>query len=125
MGDDVTIYDPAVDYLFVSVAPLLTKDFLVDPVATGGTTTLEFSIVNTSPISTITDIAFIDEFTTFLPFPISANLPAAGFCGAGATAALVSLGTDRHAPFCDGWEPGPCRFTWRFINLFYRSRYPH
>jgi uncharacterized repeat protein (TIGR01451 family) len=101
VGGSPVIGSPAAETLFVSPAPILTKNFLVDPVASGGTTTIEFTITNSSPTSTATDVAFIDELTFggpgtgFLPFPVSATLPAAGFCGPGATMALVSLGFDR------------------------------
>ncbi len=89
-----TIGSAAIDSLFVGPAPLLTKEFTDDPVAAGDDVTLRFSITNTSLGSPASDIAFIDELTTFLPFPVSAVLPATP-CGAGSSITLISLGTDR------------------------------
>jgi uncharacterized repeat protein (TIGR01451 family) len=93
---------PGEETLFISPAPVLTKTFTGDPgppityhpVGAGGATTIRFSVTNTSPTSAATDIAFTDELTTFLPFPVSVTLPAAGFCG-GATMALIPFGTDQ------------------------------
>jgi hypothetical protein len=81
----------ATDILFVDAVPSLVKTFLDSPVAAGGSTRLEFTVTNTSPTSSATDISFIDELTTFLPFPVSAVLPVSGFCGAGATMSLVGV----------------------------------
>jgi uncharacterized repeat protein (TIGR01451 family) len=94
---------PGQETLYVYPAPVLTKTFVGDPgppatyhpVGAGSTTTIRFSITNTSPTSPATDIAFIDEIVPPLPFPASVTLPAAGFCGAGATMALISTGIDR------------------------------
>ncbi len=55
--------------LRVQSVPLLTKEYTDDPVAAGGSVTLEFSITNTSPTSTASDITFIDEYIPFLPLP--------------------------------------------------------
>jgi uncharacterized repeat protein (TIGR01451 family) len=95
-GDGIT-GNAASDTLFVHPAPLLIKEFTDDPVAAGGDVTLSFTITNTSTTSAATDIAFIDELTTFLPFPVSVGLPPAPDppCGAGSSMSLVSLGTDR------------------------------
>jgi hypothetical protein len=95
----------ASETLFVSPTPLLTKAFITDPsatpayfhpVAAGSTTGIEFTITNTSTTSTATDIAFIDELTTFMPFPLPVALPAPGFCG-GATMGFVFPDVDRQA----------------------------
>lgn len=85
----------ALDTLFVHPAPLLAKAFTDDPVAAGGDVTLEYSITNTNPDHAATEIAFTDELTTFLPFPVSVVLPAADFCGAGSEMSLDLLGQDR------------------------------
>jgi uncharacterized repeat protein (TIGR01451 family) len=85
----------ASDDLFVVPVPILTKEFTDDPVGTGGTVNIEFTITNTSPTSSATSIAFTDEITTFFPFPVSVNLPANGFCGGGSAISLVGLGADR------------------------------
>ncbi|MCP4419365.1 MAG: hypothetical protein GY805_22350 [Chloroflexi bacterium] len=76
------------DTLFVAPVPLLTKSFIDDPVASGGDVTLQFNITNSSAISTATDIAFFDELTTFLPFPLSVVFPSDPPCGVGSTISL-------------------------------------
>lgn len=103
----------ATDTLFVEPAPLLTKEFTDDPVGPGGTVTLHFTILNTSPTSSATDISFIDELTTFLPFPVSATPPASGFCGAGSTMMVIFLDTDSQALSMNGGSlaaGGMCEF---------------
>lgn len=74
----------AEDPLFVQPAPMLTKEFIDDPVGAGGSVTLEFTIVNTSSTSPATDIAFEDIFDAILP--TASSIPVPGFCGAGSTA---------------------------------------
>ncbi|NNE48056.1 MAG: DUF11 domain-containing protein, partial [Rhodothermales bacterium] len=87
---------PAADDLFVAASgPRLTKTFIDDPVSPGSTATLRFTIDNTNAASSLTDIAFDDELTTFLPFPVSVTFPADGFCGAGSSMTIAFLGTDR------------------------------
>lgn len=93
---------PAEDVLVVSPAPLLTKTFLDSPVQPGGSTRMEFSITNTSATDSATSISFLDELTSFLPFPISAVLPANGFCGGGSTISLISLGIEQQGLFMTG-----------------------
>jgi hypothetical protein len=95
VGGDIAVYDPATDHLLVSSAPLLTKTFVNDPVAPGDTVTLTFSITNVNPVSYAYNIAFIDELTTFFPFPVTVGLPSDNFCGDASSIELVSLGTDR------------------------------
>ncbi len=89
------VANTATDILRVQAVPILTKEFLGDPVGAGGTVTLEFTVTNTNPDLSLDEIAFVDELTSFLPFPVSVTLPAAGFCGPSSSMALVSLGTDR------------------------------
>ncbi len=86
---DIWTGNAAADVLVVATLPDFTKSFLVDPVAAGDTTTLEFTITNTSATSAASDIEFFDQLTTFLPFPLSVTLPAAGFCGPGAAMTLT------------------------------------
>ena len=85
----------ASDNLIVNTAPVLTKSFTDDPVGAGGVATLEFTITNPSTTSSATDISFLDELTTFLPFPVAVILPADGFCGAGSNISLAFIDTDR------------------------------
>ncbi|MCP3938770.1 MAG: DUF11 domain-containing protein, partial [Actinomycetia bacterium] len=104
--------NPASDILFVQAVPLLTKEFIPNPVGAGDTVTLRFTITNTSTDSTATDIAFVDELTTFLPFPVSATLPSTP-CGASSSISLVVPDTDQHALSLTGGElaaNGTCTF---------------
>ena len=82
----------ASDDLFVQPSPMLTKEFTDDPVGAGDTVTLEFTITNTSPTSTATDIAFEDEFDVILQTATSMGAipPPGSFCG-GATATFTPL----------------------------------
>ena len=93
-------YSPAVSKLFVQPAPILTKEFTDDPVGSGGDVTLSFTIENGSSTDSATNVNFIDELTTFLPFPVvisSPSIPTSGICGAGSNLSLISLGTGRQA----------------------------
>ena len=71
----------ASETLFVAPVPTFTKTFLDNPVATGDSTRLEFTITNTSSTSSATDIAFNDPI--IFPDGSLVSLPAAGSCGAG------------------------------------------
>jgi len=94
----------ASETLFVEPIPLLTKEFLdamtllPDPVVNpGGDVVLRFTINNTSTTSGATDVAFVDELTTFLPFPLSVTLPPTPNppCGAGSALGFVFPDVDR------------------------------
>ena len=81
-GSPVVI-DPATDGLIVSSdLLLLTNSFTDDPVAPGGTVTLEFTLTNLDS-GTITDIAFTDDLEAALAglAPTAGGLPMDGFCG--------------------------------------------
>lgn len=106
-GVEPSFSNEATDDLFVFAAPILTKTFLDDPAVAGDSTRLELTITNTSPTSSATDVTFIDELTTFLPFPVSATLPADGFCGPGSSLSLISLGAEREGLFMTGGSLGP------------------
>ncbi len=84
LGGVPTTADPATDHLVVSPIPLLTKSFTDDPVAAGGTVTLEFTITNTDTTGPLTALTFSDDLDAMLPGLVP-TLPAAGFCGAGST----------------------------------------
>ena len=103
-----------IDTLFVAPVPLLTKTFLDDPIASGDEVALEFNITNSSATSSATSLAFTDELTTFLPFPISATFAPEAPCGAGSTFSLISLGTERQGLYLTGGNLSPsasCTFT--------------
>ena len=96
------IGSPASDDLFVEFSPLLTKEFLdattllPDPVVgAGDDVVIRFTIDNTSTSSGAADIAFTDELTTFLPFPVSAVLPATPLTICDGTLLLVPFGGDQ------------------------------
>jgi uncharacterized repeat protein (TIGR01451 family) len=78
----------ASDVLFVQPVPLLTKEFIDDPVGAGGTVTLRFTIVNTSATDAATNIAFSDEFADVIR--TAASVPPNGFCGAGSAASFMA-----------------------------------
>jgi hypothetical protein len=106
-ADGDLVGDPGTDTLYVSPAPILTKQFVNDPVAAGDTVTLTFTIRNTSQGSSAASIAFVDELTTFFPYPVSVGLPSAGFCGAGASMSLISVGFERQVLSMTGGSLGP------------------
>ena len=76
-------------------SPRFSKRFAAARATGGDTVTLEFTIVNQKPADAVTDIAFIDELTTGLPFPVSVTLPASGFCGPSSQMSLAFIATDR------------------------------
>lgn len=89
-GDTVT-GNMASDQLTVSFAPMFTKQFLTNPVGAGGTTTLRFTITNTSSTNTLGDIAFSDVFDTIIP--TASTVPTNPVCNGG-TATFTPLTTD-------------------------------
>jgi len=109
MGGQAEEFAGASDTLFINEAPTLTKTFLTDPVGAGGTTTVEFTVTNASPLSEATDIAFIDELTTFLPFPVTVTLPPTPDppCGPESSLLLVSLGDSRQGLSLSGGSLSP------------------
>jgi len=101
------------DDLFVFAAPRLTKTFVENPAPSGGTTTIEFTIENTSTTSAVTGLTFTDELSSFLPVPLPVTLPAAGFCGPSSSISIVPLGTGGQGILVDGGElaaDGSCTF---------------
>ena len=55
-----------------------SKEFIDNPVAPGGTGTLEFSITNNSTTDTLTNIRFTDDLEATLPGLIAAKIPTSG-----------------------------------------------
>ena len=75
----------ASDTLTVSSELLqLTKEFTDDPVAPGGTVTLEFTLSNIGS-SDVSDISFTDDLGAALPGLVAVGLPASGVCGPGSS----------------------------------------
>jgi len=62
---------------------LLTKSFTDDPVAPGGTVTLEFTISNLDAAEAITGISFTDDLDAALSGLAAVGLPQNDVCGAG------------------------------------------
>ena len=84
LGVTPVLLDPATDELIVSSDLLsLTKSFTNDPVAPGGTVTLEFMIANLDSSNTVTGITFTDDLEAALAglAPAAGGLPMDGFCG--------------------------------------------
>ena len=77
--------DPATDDLEVSAIPVLRKEFTDDPVAPGGTVTLEFTITNTNTTEEATDIGFTDDLDGVLSGLVAVGLPVSDVCGTGST----------------------------------------
>jgi len=91
-GAGPVLGNSARDDLFVFAAPQLSMVFLQDPAPAGGSTTIEYTIENTSTTSAATELTFTDELTEFLPTPLSVTLPPAGFCGPGSSMNIIPLG---------------------------------
>lgn len=91
-GSPVT-HTAATDYLRVEPGPLLIQS--ATSAAAGGTTTVTYTLSNPSTTEEMTDISFTTDVTAVLPFPVTATLPSAGFCGDSATLSLAYLGEDQ------------------------------
>jgi hypothetical protein len=89
VGGTGVVGAPGSDDLFVQALPILTKEFIDDPVGPGGNAMLRFTIVNADATSDATDIAFEDIFKEVLP--TASSIPADGFCGAGSHAEFSPL----------------------------------
>lgn len=87
----------ATDDLVISAAPILTKEFIDDPVGAGSPVTLRFTIINTSPDSDLFGIAFQDVFDTVLP--TASVTPGNGCCGVGSICTFTPLSVDPLPPF--------------------------
>ncbi|MCP4682416.1 MAG: IPTL-CTERM sorting domain-containing protein [Desulfobacterales bacterium] len=116
LSGDATTGNTAGDSLFVQPGPILTKEFTDDPVGVGEEVTLEFTVTNTSTTSGAADITFLDELTTFLPFPVTVDLPPTPNppCGTGSSLGFVFPDTDRQALRLNGGNlaaSGTCTFS--------------
>ena len=69
----------------------LTKSFLDDPVAPGGTATLQFTLTNLDRTETITNISFSDDLASALNGLTALDLPAEDICGTGSSLSGNSL----------------------------------
>jgi uncharacterized repeat protein (TIGR01451 family) len=81
---------PASDTLTI-FPPLLAKSFIGDPVAPGGNVALQFTLTNSSPVSTATNIAFTDDLGAALSGLAATGLPLSGVCGPGSQISGTSV----------------------------------
>jgi hypothetical protein len=103
------ILPPAADILQVSSELiLLTKSFTDDPVAPGGTVTLEFSIDNLDPANPVTALAFTDDLDAALTGLVALGLPLNNVCGAGSSITGTNLLTFAGGSLAAG---GNCTFS--------------
>ena len=95
LGGVPSVYSPASDVLFVLPAPVLTKTFVESTAVGGDTLTIDFQITNASSTDSATNISFSDNISQFASGTTISSLPAAGFCGAGSTAAQTIVADER------------------------------
>ena len=103
----------ASDTLFIQSAPVLQMVINPDVVEQGGTTTLDFTITNTSATFAATDVAFTDNLTAFLSGVTATTLPPAGFCGPSSVIFVQDIGGSSTLSFSGGsLAPGAsCSFS--------------
>jgi hypothetical protein len=85
IGGEMVVGNMATDTLVVGTGPRLTKSFLDDPVASGDSVKLQFTIQNTSSTSSASDIGFDDNLDAVLPGLRAIGLPLSDVCGDGST----------------------------------------
>jgi len=91
VGPTLLIIDPAKATLTVFSGYLeFSKSFIDDPVPPGSDVTLEFTITNTHPTETATEIAFTDDLDAALTGLAATGLPAT-VCGGGTFSGTASL----------------------------------
>jgi len=86
----------------------LTKQFLDDPAAAGGSATLEFRLNNAIRGETITDIAFTDDLDAMLTGAVAVGLPQNDVCGTGSSISGTSSLSFTGGSLPDG---GNCAFS--------------
>ncbi|MFQ5570042.1 MAG: thrombospondin type 3 repeat-containing protein [Rhodothermales bacterium] len=84
IGGEISVEGaPATDNLVIAAAPILRKEFTDDPVAPGGTVTLEFTLIHDANApGDATAIAFTDDLNAALP-GLAATTTLADICGTG------------------------------------------
>ncbi|MCP4041079.1 MAG: hypothetical protein GY731_03855, partial [Gammaproteobacteria bacterium] len=110
---DTRTGEPASDTLTVISAPQLSKEFTDDPVAPGGTATLEFTLTYPADASgNATDITFTDDLAMVLT-GLTANLPPSPDPPCGAGSSLTGSVGDTLLTLADGvLTPGQsCTFS--------------
>ena len=86
LGGTAIVVPPAVDALTVSTAQVqFTKTFTDDPVAPGGSVTLEFTVTNPDPNNAVSDMSFTDDLGAVLSGLVATGLPVSNVCGDGSS----------------------------------------
>ncbi|MCP3962481.1 MAG: DUF11 domain-containing protein [bacterium] len=84
VGEGTVTGSPASDDLVVVAAPRLEKEFTDDPVAPGGTVTLEFTLTHDENApDDATAVTFSDDLDVALSGLVATGLPLTDVCGAG------------------------------------------
>lgn len=86
---EAVLGSPGVAEVIVAAAPRIATSFTDDPVAAGGTATLEYTVTNTSLTSAATGITFSNVLSGIFGDTFTATLPAGGFCGIGSNMQLT------------------------------------
>jgi len=88
VGGSTQVGSPASDQLVVAPQIQLSKTFLDNPVGSGGSVELQFTLTNPGS-GDATDIGFSDVFDPVMPS--ASGIPAADFCGIGSSASFTPL----------------------------------
>ena len=101
------------DVLYIQESPVFTKTFLDDPIPAGSSSTLEFTITNSSSTDALSDLTFTDPIGSFMSGAVVTSLPAAGSCGAGSVFINTTSGGIPIFQMIGGNLPasGSCTFT--------------
>ncbi|WP_394228250.1 Ig-like domain-containing protein [Pseudoalteromonas spongiae] len=100
LGGSPQTWNPISHNLAITQAPTVTLELLSqanlikEPIAAGDDLVARYTITNIDTINAAGGITFYTELTNALPFPVSASLPAAGFCGAGSAIGFTYPSTD-------------------------------
>ena len=82
-GSAIALPNATDDLVLNSELIALSKTFLTNPVSAGATTSLEFTLSNTSLTETITGITFTDDLSAALSGLVATGLPMTNVCGMG------------------------------------------
>lgn len=89
LGGSPVLAGPASDQLYIDAVPILSIDYSQDVVQPGDVFDLTFTIENTDPLNSLTDIAFTDDFTQIVPAILLTPTPSTTDCG-GSSSAFIS-----------------------------------
>lgn len=91
LGGTPVVLPRASDALVVLDVLSITKSFTNDPVASGGTVTLEFTLTNFDASQAASGLTFTDDLAATLPGLVAVGLPVSNVCGAGSQITGTSL----------------------------------